>query len=89
MDDVFARQAGDVRAGSANVFAIDDCDPFSFASKRPRSNGRTRAYPSSAFSALGRDAVCVEEFFDRRGNFDDVGLYRKMSGIEKLDLCVW
>ena len=47
------------------------------------------AYLSSAFSASGRDAVCVEEFFDRRGNFDDVGLYRKMSGVEKLDLCVW
>ncbi len=43
VDDVFARQAGDVRARPANVFAIDDCDPLSFASKRPRSNGRTRA----------------------------------------------
>ena len=43
VDNVLAWQAGDVRAGSANVFAIDDCDPFSFASKRPRSNGRTRA----------------------------------------------
>jgi hypothetical protein len=42
-----------------------------------------------AFSASGRDAVCVEKFFDRRGNFDDVGFYRKMSGIEKLDPCVW
>src|SRR5215468_3277373 len=43
VDDVFARQASDVRAGSANIFAIDYCDPFSFSSKRPRSNGRTRA----------------------------------------------
>src|SRR5215471_19087276 len=43
VDDVFARQASDVRAGSANVFAIDYCNPFSFSSKRPRSNGRTRA----------------------------------------------
>src|SRR5262249_58339861 len=43
MDDVLARQASDVRAGSTNIFAIDYCDPFSFSSKRPRSNGRTRA----------------------------------------------
>src|SRR5215475_4732488 len=43
VDDVLARQTGDVRAGSANVFAIDYCDPFSFPSKRPRSNCRTRA----------------------------------------------
>src|SRR6476660_1788544 len=42
VDDVLARQAGDVRTRSANIFAIDDCDPLSFASKRPRSNGRTR-----------------------------------------------
>src|SRR6266853_4149036 len=43
VDNVFARQAGDVRARSANIFAIDDCDPLPFASKRPRSNGRPRA----------------------------------------------
>src|SRR5215472_2863103 len=39
VDDVFARQASDVGTGSANIFAIDYCDPFSFTSKRPGSNG--------------------------------------------------
>src|SRR5215471_186836 len=27
VDNVFAREAGDVRTGSANIFAIDYCDP--------------------------------------------------------------
>src|SRR5262249_13834333 len=39
VDDVFDRQAGYIRAGSADIFSIDYCDPFSFISKRPRSNG--------------------------------------------------
>src|SRR5262249_45922302 len=38
VDDVFAWQARDVRARSADVFALDDCDPLSFPSKRPRSD---------------------------------------------------
>src|SRR5260370_2711834 len=43
VDDVLAWQAGDVRARSADVFAIDYGDPFSFSSKGPRTNRRTRA----------------------------------------------
>src|SRR5262245_6332249 len=31
VDDVLAWQARDVRAGSANVFAFDDCDPLPFS----------------------------------------------------------
>src|SRR5215471_4363790 len=41
VDDVLARETRDVRARSANIFAVDYNDVFSFASKRPRSNGRT------------------------------------------------
>src|SRR6267143_1744584 len=40
MDDVLARQARDVRARSANVFSLDDCDALSLCSKRPGGNGR-------------------------------------------------
>src|SRR6266480_8019249 len=43
VDDVFAWQAGDVRARAANVFAIDDCHALSLSSKRPGSDGRARA----------------------------------------------
>ena len=43
VDDVLARQAGDVRARSANVLAIDDDNVLSFSSKRPGSYSRTRA----------------------------------------------
>src|SRR5262249_61400863 len=43
VDDVLAWQARDVRARSANVFALDDCDTLSLPSKGPRSDGRSRA----------------------------------------------
>src|SRR5262245_30648731 len=38
VDDVLARQARDVRARSADIFALDDCDALSLSSKRPRSD---------------------------------------------------
>jgi hypothetical protein len=40
VDDVLAGQAGNVRARSANVFALDDGDALSVSSKLPRSEGR-------------------------------------------------
>src|SRR5437899_2084973 len=43
MDNVLARKARNIRARAANILAIDDCDTLAFASKRPRSYGRTRA----------------------------------------------
>src|SRR5437899_682378 len=43
MDNVLARKARNIRARAANILAIDDCDLLSFASKRPRGDGRTRA----------------------------------------------
>ncbi len=43
MDDVLARQARDVGARPADVFAVDYRDALSFASKRPRSDGRAGA----------------------------------------------
>src|SRR5438034_5320749 len=43
VDDVLAWQARDVRARSANVFALDDSDPLSLSSKGPGSDGRSSA----------------------------------------------
>jgi len=39
MDNVLAGKARNIRAGAANIFAIDDCDALTFAGKRPRSDG--------------------------------------------------
>src|SRR5215469_9583781 len=38
VNDVLTRQARDVRAGPANIFAFDDCDPLPFCAKCPRCN---------------------------------------------------
>jgi hypothetical protein len=43
MNNVLAGQTGDIRARSSNVFAFNNRDPLSLCSKRPRSNGRSRA----------------------------------------------
>src|SRR5713101_2539691 len=43
VDDVFAWQARDVRARTANVFAVDHGDALALSSERPGSDGRARA----------------------------------------------
>ena len=43
--DVFARNARDIRARSADEFLLDDGDTLSFAGKRPRSERRSRSVP--------------------------------------------
>src|SRR5258707_4898708 len=47
VDDVLARQARDVRARPADIFALDDCDSLSLASKSPRRDGRACAAPEN------------------------------------------
>ena len=41
VNNVLAWKAGDVRARSADVLAIDDCHPLSFCSKGPGGDSRT------------------------------------------------
>src|ERR1700761_181477 len=43
VNDVFAGQTGDIRARSANVFALDNRDTLPLPGKRPGSNRRSRA----------------------------------------------
>src|SRR6478672_9217185 len=43
VNDILARQAGDVRARSANIFAVDHCDTLSLRGKGPCRDGRSSA----------------------------------------------
>src|SRR5262249_23623950 len=43
MDDVLARQTGDVRTRATDIFALDDRNTLSFAGKSPRGDCSTRA----------------------------------------------
>src|SRR6476646_3645753 len=43
VNNVLARQTGDVRARSANIFAVDHCDTLSLPGKGPCRDGRSSA----------------------------------------------
>src|SRR6266404_518239 len=54
--------------------------------KRSWSSGPRNSSCILTFSGLTPDAVRFEEVLHSGGNFDDVCLYRKMSGVEELNL---